>query len=266
MRNTIIAGNWKMHCTQAEAEDLIANLLGVVATKPNVQVIVCPPFTALAAAGESLMGTSIRLGAQDMFWKDKGAYTGQIAPAMLKEFGCRYVLVGHSERRGRFGVPEPDFTPEILAHFGDNDATVNRKLLAALSNGLTPICCVGETLSERQTGNTDSVIAVQVEGALTGVGGNAIAKVIFAYEPVWAIGTGEVCAPDEADRVCGVIRSTVGKLYGADAAEAVHIQYGGSVKPDNAQDLLSRPNIDGALVGGAALKAADFAGIIAAAP
>ena len=175
-------------------------------------------------------------------------------------------MVGHSERRGRFGVPEPDFTPEILALFGDNDVTVNRKLLAALSNGLTPICCVGETLSERQAGNTDSVVASQITSALAAVGADAIAKVIFAYEPVWAIGTGEVCAPDEADRVCGVIRSTVCKLYGADAAEAVHIQYGGSVKPDNAQDLLSRPNIDGALVGGASLKAADFAGIIAAAP
>ena len=266
MRQTIIAGNWKMHCTQAEAENLIGELLGRLQIGSNVQVIVCPPFTALSATGETLLGTGISLGAQDIFWKDKGAYTGQIAPGMLRELGCRYAIVGHSERRGRFGVPEPDFDADVLAYFGDNDTTVNRKLRAAQAAGITPICCVGETLAERQAGTTDAVITKQVEAALQSVTAEQVASLIFAYEPVWAIGTGEVCAAEEADRVCGVIRQTVGTLYGNETAEAVHIQYGGSVKPDNAQELLAKPNIDGALVGGASLKASDFAAIIAAAP
>ena len=265
MREKVIAGNWKMHCTQSEAEKLLGELLGQLKVGSGVRVVVCPPFTSLSAVGESVIGTPIALGAQDLFWKDKGAYTGQIAPNMLLELGCKYAIVGHSERRGRFGVPEPDFTPEVLALFGDNDVTVNRKLRAAQSAGLIPIVCVGETLSERQAGNTDAVVAGQTEAALKDVSAEDAARLIFAYEPVWAIGTGEVCAADEADRVCGVVRKTVGKLYGGATAEAVRVQYGGSVKPDNAKDLLSRPNIDGALVGGASLKAADFAAIVAAA-
>ena len=266
MRQMIIAGNWKMNCTQSEAERLIGELLGRLELGTGVQVVVCPPFTALSAVGESLAGTGVALGAQDMFWKDKGAYTGQISPRMLIELGCRYVIVGHSEPRGRFGVPEPDFDSDILAYFGDSDAAVNRKLRAALAAGLTPICCVGETLAERHAGRTDSVVQEQTTAALKDVSLEDALKLVFAYEPVWAIGTGEVCAADEADRVCGVVRETLSTLYGPDVAQAVRIQYGGSVKPDNAKELLAYPNIDGALVGGASLKAEDFAAIIAACP
>jgi triosephosphate isomerase len=213
-----------------------------------------------------LAGSEIGLGAQDVFWKEKGAYTGQIAPSMLLDVGVKYAIVGHSEARGRFGVPEPDFDGAILLHFGDTDASVNRKLMAAVAAGLVPICCVGETIGERMAGQTDDIVRTQTENALTGVDAAAVAGLVFAYEPVWAIGTGEVCESDEADRVCGVIRAAVGNLYGASAAELVRVQYGGSVKPDNAVELLSKPNIDGALVGGASLKAMDFAAIVNACP
>lgn len=266
MRRTIIAGNWKMHKTTAEAVALIEELAPAAAERPDVETLVAPPYTALAAAAGALAGTGIGLGAQDVFWKESGAYTGQIAPSMLTDLGVRYVIIGHSECRGRFGVPEPDFDAAILAHFGDSDATVNRKLKASLAAGLQPIVCVGETIDERRAGRTDSLVAGQVEGALSGIDPSAVPALVFAYEPVWAIGTGEVCGAAEADRVCGVIRATVGKLYGAGAADAVRVQYGGSVKPSNAEELLAKPNIDGALVGGASLKAPDFAGIIAAAP
>jgi triosephosphate isomerase (TIM) len=266
MRHKIIAGNWKMNCNRAEAQNLLRNLLETLSAPTAAQVVICPPYTALTTAADVFVGTALILGAQDVFWKDKGAYTGQISPQMLVEIGCQYVIVGHSERRGRFGVPEPDFDEEILAHFGDNDRTVNLKLHAALAAGLLPICCVGETLDERQAGHTDAIVTEQTKAALKGVTAASIHHIVFAYEPVWAIGTGEVCAADEADRVCGVIRAAVGAVYGPDAAETVRVQYGGSVKPDNAADLLSRPNIDGALVGGASLKAGDFAAIVAAAP
>ncbi len=265
MRQKVIAGNWKLHCTQGEAEELLGLLMARLEIGDNVQVVICPPFTALSVVGESVLGSAIAVGAQDVFWKDRGAYTGQIAPRMLLELGCRYVIVGHSERRGRFGVAEPDFDAPTLAHFGDNDVTVNRKLRAAQEAGLIPICCVGETLTERQAERTDAVVAGQTGAALTGVSADNAARVIFAYEPVWAIGTGEVCISGEADRVCGVVRATVARLYGPETGEAVRIQYGGSVKPDNARELLAQPNIDGALVGGASLKAEDFAAIVAAA-
>ncbi|HSV73705.1 MAG TPA: triose-phosphate isomerase [Chthonomonadales bacterium] len=266
MRRTIIAGNWKMHKTVSEAVFLIDELKPAAAARPDVDVVVCPPYTALDAARRAVEGSAILLGAQDVFWKASGAYTSQIAPAMLTDLGVRLAIVGHSETRGRFGVPEPDFDADVLRHFGETDATVNRKIRAAIVAGLTPICCVGETLAERQAGATDSVVASQVEGALKEIPAAQVAGLVFAYEPVWAIGTGEVCEAAEANRVCGVIRSTVGAMYGPDVAEAVRVQYGGSVKPDNAADLLGREHIDGALVGGAALKAADFAAIIAASP
>lgn len=266
MRRKIIAGNWKMNKLGAEAAQLVAELSPLVADRTDVDVLVCPPYTALVTTAAALGGTSIALGAQDVFWKEKGAYTGQIAPSMLVDVGVTYAIIGHSETRGRFGVPEPDFTPEVVQHFGESDATVNRKLKACLAAGLKPIVCVGETLSERKAGDADVVIAAQVRGALAGVATEAVAGLVFAYEPVWAIGTGEVCEAAEADRVCGVVRATVLELHGAEAAAAVRVQYGGSVKPDNAADLLARPNIDGALVGGAALKAADFAGIVQGSP
>ncbi|MCX6378222.1 MAG: triose-phosphate isomerase [Armatimonadetes bacterium] len=265
MRQTIIAGNWKMNGTRASAEALLGELIPLIANA-SAKVIVCPTSTALETVGDIIADTNIALGGQDLFWKAKGAYTGQISAGMLLDLGCEYVIVGHSECRGRFGVPEPDFTPTILAYFGDSDTTVNLKLRAALANNLIPILCVGETLQERQAGNTDSVVAAQTKAGLAEVSAEDAVEVIFAYEPVWAIGTGEVCASDEADRVCGVVRSAVAELYGSEVAEAVHIQYGGSVKPDNAIELLAKPNIDGALVGGASLKAQDFAAIVNAAP
>lgn len=265
MRPTIIAGNWKMNGTRAESEALVNALRPLLDPADNVQIVVCPPFTALARVGRLVTGTEIALGGQDVFWKDKGAYTGFISPAMLLEVGCKYVIVGHSERRGRFGVPEPYFDAEIMKQFGDNDRTVNLKVNVAITNGLRPICCVGETLAERQAGHTDSIVEAQTTAALDGITPEQITQVVMAYEPVWAIGTGETCAADEADRVCGVIRATIAKLYTSELADNVVIQYGGSVKPDNAKELLSQPNIDGALVGGASLKASDFAAIVAAA-
>ena len=265
MRRFIIAGNWKMNKLSGDAKNIITELKPLVADRKDVDILVCPPYTALCAAEEALKGSNIALGAQDVFWKESGAYTGQIAPSMLKDIGVSYVIVGHSETRGRYGVPEPSFTDTILKHFGESDATVNLKTKAALAAGLIPIICVGETLSERKEGIQDGLIADQVKAALAGVDAEAVPTLIFAYEPVWAIGTGETCDSEEADRICGLIRSTVGGLYGDNAAQSVRVQYGGSMKPSNAVELLSKPNIDGGLIGGAALKAADFAGIIAAA-
>lgn len=266
MRRKIIAGNWKMHKTCAEAVALVQNLAPLVAPRTSeIDVVVCPPYTALYSAMNALSGTGIKLGAQDVFWKDQGAYTGRVSPPMLVELGVSYVIVGHSEARGRFGVPEPDMSEDLLRHFGDTDASVNRKLLAALAAGLCPICCVGETIGERNAGHTDAVIAKQMHGALSNVQAEDVPRIVFAYEPVWAIGTGEVCDAEEANRVCGIIRGVVAELYGSDAAQSVRVQYGGSVKPDNAPVLLSQPHIDGALVGGASLKAADFASIVNAA-
>jgi triosephosphate isomerase len=268
-RKPIIAGNWKMNKGKAaEATALIDELKGSLDTTAMAQadVVVCPPYTVLHAVRSALGARSaITLGAQNVFWKAAGAYTGQISPDMLADAGVTYVIIGHSETRGRFGVPEPDFTDEILKHFGETDATVNRKTHAALAAGLVPIICVGETLAERDTGATDAVIETQVKGALAGLSAAQVAPLVFAYEPVWAIGTGKTCGPDEADRVCGVIRGIVGGHYDAGTAEAVRVQYGGSMKPDNAADLLARPNIDGGLIGGASLKAADFAAIVKAA-
>jgi triosephosphate isomerase (TIM) len=265
VRTPIIAGNWKMNKTASEAGGLVRELLETAAAS-RAETVVCPPFTSLPAALQAAQGSHIRVAAQDLFWKESGAYTGQISPPMLTDLGVTHVLIGHSERRGRFGVPEEGFTPEVLALFGESDKTVNLKVHAALEHGLVPIMCCGETLAERRDGQTDAVVAGQIERGLAGVSPDQAAGLVIAYEPVWAIGTGETCAAEEADRVCGVARATVGRVYGPAAADAVRVQYGGSVKPDNAADLLARPNIDGALVGGASLKAADFVAILRAAP
>ena len=261
MRTPIIAGNWKMNKTASEAGPFVQEL-AAAAAEARAEAIVCPPFTSIPAALAAAAGTQVRVGAQDLFWKENGAYTGQIAPAMLTDLGVTHVVIGHSERRGRFGVPEDGFTPEVLALFGESDRTVNLKTHAALVHGLVPIVCCGETLSERRDGQTDAVVSAQIERGLAGLTAEQAGGLVIAYEPVWAIGTGETCAAEEADRVCGVVRATVGRLYGAAAADAVRVQYGGSVKPDNAADLLSRPNIDGALVGGASLKVSDFVSIL----
>ena len=266
MRKKIIAGNWKMNKTVGEAQAFLEELKPLVAEYTGVDIVICPPYTALYAVNQMLAGSNIGLGAQEAFWKASGAYTSQISLPMLADVGVTYVILGHSETRGRFGVPEPDLTPDLLRTFGETDAGVNIKTQATLAAGLTPIICVGETLSERQRNETDDVVRVQVLGALAGVDAHQVTDhIVFAYEPVWAIGTGEVCAPDEADRVCGVIRHTVETAYSPEAAESVRIQYGGSMKADNAAELLSRPNIDGGLIGGASLKAKDFAAIVAAA-
>lgn len=263
MRRKIIAGNWKMHMLRAAAKEL-AIQVAPLGSAPKADVVVCPPYTALGVVGDAIASSGVHLGAQDVFWNEKGAYTGQVAPSMLVDAGVRYVIVGHSETRGRFGVPEPGMDDVVLAHFGENDRTVNLKLKAARSVGLVVICCVGETLAERRSGTTDEVVAAQVRGGIADLTAAELEGVVMAYEPVWAIGTGETCESVEADRVCGVIRAEVGVLYGADAADALRVQYGGSVKPNNARDLLSRPNIDGALVGGASLVATDFAAIVEA--
>jgi triosephosphate isomerase len=266
MRKKIIAGNWKMNKTVGEALSLIKELIPLIGPDQTADIIICPPFTALYAAGQALQGSGIGLGAQGAFWKGSGAYTSQISLPMLVDVGARYVILGHSETRGRFGTLEPDLTPDLMKTFGETDAGVNIKAKAVLAAGLIPIICVGETLEERQNDQTDPVVQTQVMRALQEISSHQTAsQIVFAYEPVWAIGTGEVCAADEADRVCGVVRAAVAETVGQEAAERVRIQYGGSMKPDNAQDLLSRPNIDGGLIGGASLKATDFAKIIGAA-
>ncbi len=266
MRKKIIAGNWKMNKTVSEALTLVNELKPLLAGNTSVDVVVCPPYTALYAVHEALKGTTLGLGAQDAFWKPSGAYTSQISLPMLADVGVQYVILGHSETRGRFGVAEPDLTPDLMKSFGETDSGVNVKTKAVLAAGLVPIVCIGETLTERQNGHTDAVIQHQVAGALEGIPGVQVGtQIVFAYEPVWAIGTGETCAADEADRVCGVVRQAVQDAYDEGVAEAIRIQYGGSMKPDNAKELLSRPNIDGGLIGGASLKAGDFAAIVAAA-
>jgi triosephosphate isomerase len=265
MRIPLIAGNWKMHKTQPEAARFVADFLPLIEDTAGVEVALCPPFTALAATRDALTGASIALGAQDCFWLEEGAYTGQVAPKMLVDAGCKYVIIGHSERRGRFGKTPQDWTPEVCAMFADSDATVSRKAKAAIAAGLTPIICMGETLAERDRGEADAIVHHQAHCALGGLAPSDVAALVIAYEPVWAIGTGRVCDAGEANRVIALIRSAVRDTFGAEAAAGMRIQYGGSVKPDNAAELLHMPEIDGALVGGASLQPADFAAIVAAA-
>ncbi|MGH2349749.1 MAG: triose-phosphate isomerase [bacterium] len=244
-RLPVIAGNWKMHKTTVEARALIAVLRA--ATLPDgVEVVVCPPFTALAAAAEAVAGSAIRLGAQDVFWEVQGAFTGEISPAMLVDLACRYVIVGHSERR---------------QFFGDTDETVSRKVHAAFAAGLVPIACVGERLEEREAEKTTQVVTRQVTAAVAGLPADQVAALVIAYEPVWAIGTGRSAGSGDAAHVIGLIRSLLGERD-HHAAEQTRILYGGSVTPENIGQFMSRPEIDGALVGGASLDAAKFAGII----
>ena len=263
-RKPFIAGNWKMNKTVAEGLALVDELKGLVAEIRDVDIAVCPTFVSLLKVGEAIEGSSIMLGGQCAFWKESGAWTSQIAPRMLVDVGCKWVIIGHSETRGRFGTVD-DELGKVLSYFGESDPTVNAKAKAAFAAGLTPIIACGELLAERETGKTDQVITDQLRIDIAGFTRQQAAEMVLAYEPVWAIGTGEVCDAAEADRVCGLIRSIVKDMYGATVADAVRIQYGGSVKPDNAVELLGKPNIDGALVGGASLKAADFAAIVKAA-
>ena len=265
MRTPIIAGNWKLNKTIAETSAFFSQLTSALADISGVDVVIFPPFTALAAAKAGAADSNIQVGAQDVYWKESGAYNGEVSAPLLIEAGATYVLVGHSERRGRFGVSEPDLEGQAGNVFGDSDASVHLKTAAALAGGLVPVVCVGELLTERQNGHTDAVVENQIAQALDGLNAEQVSGLVLAYEPVWAIGTGETCDAPEANRVCGVIRATVASQFGAAVGEAVRIQYGGSVKPESAGELLSMEHIDGALVGGASLKADSFAAIVQAA-
>jgi triosephosphate isomerase len=249
-RTPIIAGNWKMYKTAAEAVTLINELKAAVAGVSKTEIVVCPPFTALASATVALSGSNIQLGAQNIHWKTDGAFTGEIAPGMLKEHGVRYAIVGHSERR---------------QFFGETDKGVSDRAKAALAAGLRPIVCVGEMLAEREAGKTNAVVETQLRGSLAGLSKDDMLSTVIAYEPVWAIGTGKTASPEQAQEVHAFIRGLLVAMFDAATAAKVRIQYGGSVKADNAKELLQQADIDGALVGGASLLADQFVAIVAAA-
>ncbi len=246
MRKRIIAGNWKMNTTLEEAVEL-AQAVKDQYTNFDVDVVLCAPFTNLYAIHQVIQDAPIGLGAQDVYWEESGAYTGQISAGMLTSVGCQYVIIGHSERR---------------QYFGETDESVNKKIKKALQHNLTPIVCVGELLEHREAGNTEVVVEKQVVGALAGLSKEEADKLVIAYEPVWAIGTGKVATPQQAQDVHKFIRHQLSKLYDPSLADRVRIQYGGSMKPDNAAELLAQKDIDGGLIGGASLKAEPFLGIV----
>jgi triosephosphate isomerase len=246
-RKPLIAGNWKLNKTIKESIELVTLLKRKLSDVQNVDMVVCPPYTAIADTAEALIESNIRVGAQDLYWDDKGAFTGEVSAPMIKEAGAAYVVIGHSERR---------------QFFHETDETVNRKTRAALKGGLEPIVCVGELLAEREANQTFHVVEKQVKGAFAGFSREDIAKVIIAYEPVWAIGTGKVATPQQAEEVHKFIRKEIQKAFGEETAQGIRILYGGSVKADNIASLMSEPDIDGALVGGASLEAESFAGIV----
>lgn len=238
MRKKIIAGNWKMNKNHNEAIELINSLKSGIDTDKS-DVVVCVPFVDLMAVSEAIKGTNINLGAQNMYFEESGAYTGEIAPAMLKELGVKYVIIGHSERR---------------AYFGETDETVNKKVKKALEHDIVPILCVGETLEERELNITIELVRMQVKKAFAGISKEDAKKVVIAYEPIWAIGTGKVATKEQAEEVCAEVRKVILEVYGQEVADVIRIQYGGSVTGDTANELFSMPNIDGGLVGGASLK------------
>ena len=246
MRKAIIAGNWKMNKTPDEARALVEELIPLVADA-ECEVVVCPPFVDLCPVSMAIKGTNIHLGAQNIHWAKSGAFTGEISADMLKKFGVEYAIVGHSERR---------------QYFGETDATVNMRAKAALENGITPIICVGESLEQRERGETDEFVASQVRGALEGISADDARRVVIAYEPIWAIGTGRTATAEMAEETITVIRKTLRSIFGNDAAETVRIQYGGSMNPQNAASLMAMENIDGGLIGGASLKAEDFSKVV----
>lgn len=246
MRQPIIAGNWKMYKTHTEAVAFVKELAPALAPFSQVERVVCPPFIALAGVSDALAGTGIEVGAQSMHWEAQGAFTSQVAPTMLQGL-VRYVIIGHSECR---------------QYLNETDETVNKKVKAALAYGLKPIIAVGESLTQFEAGQTDTVVTGQVRAALAGVDSANLNNIVMAYEPIWAIGTGKNASSEIANRVVGLVRNTLAELYGKPAAETVRIQYGGSVKPDNMVEYMSQPEIDGALVGGASLKVADFTRLI----
>ncbi|NQT89731.1 MAG: triose-phosphate isomerase [Candidatus Omnitrophica bacterium] len=247
MRRPIIAGNWKLNNTINEAVELINGLKRELVDADGVDIVVCPTYTALSDAHEILMDTNIKLGAQDVYWEEKGAFTGEISPQMLKDAGCDYVIIGHSERR---------------KYFNETNETVNKKIKAALAAGLLPIVCVGEQLEEREAGKAFDVIKDHVTGSLAGLSGEDMEKIVLAYEPVWAIGTGKTATPQQAEEVHAYIRGLLKEIFDEETAENTRIQYGGSVKPDNIKELMQEKDLDGALVGGASLKIDSFTQIV----
>uniref|UniRef100_A0A831XL77 Triosephosphate isomerase n=1 Tax=Geobacter metallireducens TaxID=28232 RepID=A0A831XL77_GEOME len=247
MRTPIIAGNWKLFKKSGEAVDFVAKLTPLIQDARGVEIVIAPVFTVLSAVKTAIAGSSIMLSAQDCFWEEEGAFTGEISPGMLVDAGCSHVIIGHSERR---------------QYFGESNETVNRKIKAALASGLTVLFCIGETLAEREADKTFEVLRAQVEQGLAGLTPRDLAKIVIAYEPVWAIGTGKTATDAQAQEAHAFIRSVMAELYDNQAADAVRILYGGSVKPENIRGLMAQPDIDGALVGGASLKADSFAAII----
>ena len=250
MRKTVIAGNWKMNQTPAQTKAFITALAPMVAGKDACDIVLCVPFVDIPTAVEAAKGTNIHIGAQNVHFKESGAYTGEISAQMLCECGVEYVVIGHSERR---------------QYFGETDETVNLRTKAALAAGLKVLLCLGEVLAERQAGITNEIVSMQTKLDLAGISAEELKNVIIAYEPVWAIGTGLTATPEQADETCGVIRDTVAALYGAEAAAEITIQYGGSMNDKNAAELLSKENVDGGLIGGASLKTDAFTAIVDAA-
>jgi len=249
MRKTIIAGNWKMYKTIGEAIELASGLKRELfeLERDNIDIVVCPSYTALSEVGEVIADSNIDLGAQDMYWQEEGAFTGEVSPLMLKDAGCKYVIIGHSERR---------------QFFAETNQTINNKLQAALKCDLTAIVCVGETLSEREAGKTLLVLDDHLKNGLKDISATDILKIVIAYEPVWAIGTGKTATPVQAQEAHKYIRSLLEKMYNKNIAQKVRIQYGGSVKPENIAELMQQPDVDGALVGGASLEVGSFGTIV----
>jgi len=246
MRKPIIAGNWKMNMTPSQAKELVTALIPLV-KDAACDVVVCPPYVDIALVAELVKGTNIQVGAQNIHWAEKGAFTGEISAAMLKEAGAAYAIIGHSERR---------------QYFGETDETVNSRTKAALAAGIVPIICVGESLEQRENGETDAVVSGQVKADLADIPGEAVAGLVIAYEPIWAIGTGKTATDEQANETIGLIRETIASLYGQAVADQVRIQYGGSMNPKNVKGLMAQAQIDGGLIGGASLKASDFAQVV----
>lgn len=259
MRRPLVAGNWKMNKTTPEAAALVQGFARSLEFYDQADVVLCPSYISIPAVASLLKGSRISVGAQDVFWMQQGAFTGEISAPMLKDAGVKYCIVGHSERRGRFG--KLDIPPSTVSYFGETDETVRLKLESLVYCAITPILCVGETLEERETGRTDQVIASQLRYALGSFDPAELHGLVIAYEPVWAIGTGKTCDTAEAQRVCSYIRDQLGCMF-EELREPTRILYGGSVKAANARDLFSQPDIDGGLVGGASLDAQEFKEIV----
>ncbi len=247
MRRTIIAGNWKMYKTLKEGQELVVALRRDLYKIENVDIVICPPYTLLAYLSDALETSNITLGAQDCHWQEEGAFTGEISCKMLRDAGCNFVIIGHSERR---------------QYFGETNDSVNKKIKAALKTGLLPIVCVGENLSERENNKTFDVITDHVQNGLKDITAEDMEKIVIAYEPVWAIGTGKTATPEQAEEVHKFIRGLLNKLFGKETTNMIRIQYGGSVKPENITELMKQPDIDGALVGGASLSVESFSTIV----